>query len=170
MNCYRNLKGNLRESMAIFQVLSIIVNCQQCVKINNHFSDLLPVLSGIPQGSILTRTNSFLDLYQWPSWASAAFNFILFADDTKCFKSIHDFSDYLHLQADLNSLYGWSIRSNLLFSLSKIIFMSFKSTIPTSYTIRTNNLYKSETHCDLGVIISAIYHGNHIYTTFLVKS
>jgi len=33
--------------------------------------------------------------------------------------------------------------------------MSFKSTIPTLYTIGTNNLPKSETHRDLGVIISA---------------
>ena len=38
---------------------------------------------------------------------------------------------------------------------SKIIFMSFKSTIPTVYTIGTNNLPKSETHRNLGVIISA---------------
>jgi len=40
-----------------------LLNRQQCVKTNNHFSDLLPVLSGIPQGSII-RTNYFLYLYQ----------------------------------------------------------------------------------------------------------
>ena len=30
-----------------------LLHRQQCVKINNQFSDFLPVLSGIPKGSIL---------------------------------------------------------------------------------------------------------------------
>ena len=32
---------------------SYLLNRQHCVKIQNKYSDLLPVLSGIPQGSIL---------------------------------------------------------------------------------------------------------------------
>ena len=32
---------------------SYLSNCQQCVKVNNKYSHLLPVLSGIPQVSIL---------------------------------------------------------------------------------------------------------------------
>ena len=32
---------------------SYLLNLQHCVKIHNKYSDLLPVLSGIPQGSIL---------------------------------------------------------------------------------------------------------------------
>ena len=32
---------------------SYLLNRQQCVKINNNYSHLLPVLSGVPQGSIL---------------------------------------------------------------------------------------------------------------------
>jgi len=119
------------------------INRQQCVKINNHFSDLLPVLSGIPQGSILGRILFLINISDLPEQVQHSI-LLLFADDIKCFKSIYYLSDYLHLQADLNSLYGWSIRSNLLFSLSKIIFMSFKSTIPTFYTIGTNNLPKSD--------------------------
>jgi len=39
--------------------------------------------------------------------------------DTRCLKSICDSQDYLQLQKDLDSLYSWSIRSNLLFSLPK---------------------------------------------------
>jgi len=111
-----------------------LLNRQQCVKINNHFTDLLPILSGIPQGSILEPILFLIYINDLPEQVQHSI-LLLFADDTKCFKSIYDLSDYLHLQAGPNSLYGWSIRSNLLFSLGKIIFMSFKSTIPILYTI-----------------------------------
>ena len=90
-----------------------------------------------------------------------------FADDTKCYKSIYHSSDHLHLQSNLNLHYSWSIRSNLLFSLSKILFTSFKSTIATSYSIGANILPKTETHRDLGVIISSNLswelHYHHIF-------
>jgi len=50
-------------------------------------------------------------------------SFYFFADDSKCFKPTYDSQDYLQLQKDLNSLYSWIIRSNLLFSLTKILFI-----------------------------------------------
>ena len=80
---------------------------------------------------------------------------LLFADDTKCYKSMCDSSDHIQLRKDLNSFYGWSIRSNLLFSLSKFLFMSFKSTITTSYSIGNTSIPKAEIHRDLAVIISS---------------
>jgi len=65
------------------------------------------------------------------------------------------FQDHLQLQKDIDSLQSWSIRSNLLFSLTKILFISFKSTITTSYSIGTNIIPKTESHHDLGIIISS---------------
>jgi len=117
-----------------------LLNCQQCTKINNQYSDLLPIISGIQQGSILGPILFLIYINDLPEQVLFSILFF-FADDTKCFKYICDSQDYLQLQKDLDSLYSWSIRSNLLFSLTKILFLSFKSTITTLYSIGSNTIY-----------------------------
>ena len=93
---------------------------------------------------------------------------LLFADDTKCFKTITDINDSLDLQKDVDNLDGWSINSDLLFSLSKILFMSFKPHLQTSYSIGNNVIpvSKVSTHRDLGINISSDFdwgpHHQHI--------
>ena len=76
-------------------------------------------------------------------------------DSHKCFKTITDINDSLDLQKDVDNLDGWSINSDILFSLSKILFMSFKPHLQTSYYIGNNVISKVSTHRDLGVIISS---------------
>ena len=56
---------------------------KQCVRINGAISDLLPVLSGVPQGSIL---DSILYVNDLP--VSTFSNILLFADGAKLFKHI----------------------------------------------------------------------------------
>ena len=80
---------------------------------------------------------------------------LLFADETNCFKTITVKNDSLDLQKDVDNLDGWIINSDLLFSLSKILFMSFKPHLQTSYSIGNNVISKGTTHRDLGIIISS---------------
>ena len=54
----------------------------QCVKVNGCFSDLLPVMSGVPQGSILGPL-LFVLYNDLPDALSSVIPY-LFADDTKC--------------------------------------------------------------------------------------
>ena len=74
----------------------------QCVSINNSLSNCLPVLSGVPQGSILGPL-LFLVYINDLSVISSSNTFI-FADDTKCFKTIKTKLDIQLLQKDLTSL------------------------------------------------------------------
>ena len=62
---------------------SYLSNHQQCVKINNKYSYLLPVLSGIPQGSILGPLLFLVFVNDIPDYISNSVLY-LFADDTKC--------------------------------------------------------------------------------------
>jgi len=62
----------------------------------------------------------------------------LFAEDTKCLKTITTINDSTELQKDLNLMNGWSIDTDLLFNFSKIFFMSFKPHLSTSYSIGSN--------------------------------
>ena len=113
---------------------SYLTGRRQCVRINGSCSNFLPVLSGIPQGSILWPL-LFL-LYINDSFPTVQFSHILsFADDTKCFKLIHKDQDTQQLQQDLDSLAKWSVDWNLIFNTNKFIHLSFNVRFTTSYSV-----------------------------------
>ena len=62
------------------------VYCVQKVSINNSLSDTLPVVSGVPQGSILGPI-LFLICMNGITESVQHSHLLQFADDTKCFKS-----------------------------------------------------------------------------------
>ena len=132
---------------------SYLSNRQQRVKIHNTHSDLLPVLSGIPQGSILGPLLFLIYVNDIPEYTIFS-TMLLFADDTKCFRTINDPSDSTILQ-DIDSLVGWSTEWNLKFNPSKTIQLGFKSKTPTAYTIDSTPITKVDNHCDLGIILSS---------------
>ena len=144
---------------------SYLYNRQQCVKINNKYSHLLPVLSGIPQGSILGPLLFLIYVNDIPDHINNSLLY-LFADDTKCLKIISDPADAILLQDDINSLNYWSEQWSLLFNPTKIVQISFKLNLQISYTIGTSLITKVESHKDLGIILSSNLtwdaHYNHI--------
>ena len=82
---------------------SYLSSHQQCVKINNKYSHLLPVLSGIPQGSILGPLLFLVYVNDILDYISNSVLY-LFADDTKCLKAISDPAESIQLQDDINFL------------------------------------------------------------------
>ena len=131
---------------------------QQFVSIDGCSSGLLPVTSGVPQGSILgpmlfvVYINSLPDVIRFVTC-------LLFADDTKCCHSISSFSDTILLQNDITSLLTWSDKSKLSFNLSKNLMLRFtnRSTniIDATYSLDGSPI-QSVTSCkDLGVTVSS---------------
>jgi len=87
----------------------------------------------------------------------------LFADDTKLFSRITDLNDCASLQADLNSLFGWSLSWQLSFKLPKCMVMHVGNHNPQfSYTIDGQLLDKVTEHKDLGVVFDYVlkYHSH----------
>ena len=92
----------------------------QVVRINNVLSTTLPVLSGVPQGSILGPVLFLIYMNDLPSVTTVSKS-LLFVDDTKCFNNVSNTMDSVSLQQDLDSIARWSIQSSLKFNASKSV-------------------------------------------------
>jgi len=89
---------------------------KQKVVVDRVNSDWLPVISGVPQGSILGPMLFLLYINDMPSVAQHS-SLALFADDSKCYKKINNTSDCVHLQKDLDALFEWSKHGTFVFTL-----------------------------------------------------
>ena len=92
---------------------------KQLVVIEGEQSDTMPVLSGIPQGSILGPLIFVLFINDLNDAISENTNISLYADDTKIWREIISYEDHLILQNDINSMYKWSIENKMKFHPKK---------------------------------------------------
>ena len=106
------------------------------MSINNCLFKCLPELSGVPKGNILGAHYFFFLLYinSLPSAISLS-NMLIFADDTKCFKTEADMQKF---QKDLLSVSCWSSTNHLSFSIPKFVFMRYHGKFISEYSIDGN--------------------------------
>ena len=138
-------------------IKAFLTNRTQTVKVNGVPSKTAPVISGIPQGSVLGPAlfiiyiNDILD--------NVTSDGFLFADDTKIFRQILSKEDALALQADIDALEEWSDIWLLKFNAKKCHVLSLGRMEDTQYTMRYT-VYKNEMEHvfeekDLGVTIDS---------------
>ena len=99
---FYKISGNL-----LLWVKDYLSNRSQRVTLESESSTWLPVLSGVPQGSILGPLMFLLYIDDLPSAVSCCTT-ALFADDSKCFKEISSPTDCILIQRDIDQLYEWS--------------------------------------------------------------
>ena len=137
-----------------------LTNRHQYVRINDSCSESLPVLSGVPQGSILGPLFFVLFINDLPNCLKSSLPFI-FADDTKCLKHTinPDISEVDLLQQDLNNAFHWSINNDLSFNFAKFVHIQFWSrttldTSNTTFTMDSKPITTAEYVKDLGVLVA----------------
>ena len=152
-----------------------LVSRFQYVRINNITSDLIPVLSGVPQGSILGPLLFALFINDLPSCLCFSKPFI-YADDTKCLRSFARSTnlDTHPLQSDLNNLFTWSHTSELYFNDSKFAHIRFWSDQLTAgavtYCVNRRPISSVDTIKDLGILLSSDLTWENHYNLILGKA
>ena len=106
----------------------------QRVVIDGQFSSWLPVLSGVPQGSILGPLLFIIYINDITSVVQSS-SIRIFADDVSLHAKISTRFDCLKLQDDLSRIYNWSLRWQLNLNPLKCEAINFTNKrAPVSFT------------------------------------
>ena len=151
-------------SLGIFGKLLTFFECflrnrHQAVCVNGVLSDHRPVISGVPQGSVLGPLIFLVMLSDIDK--DVKYSFVSsFADDTRLLKRIVHYIDISLMQEDLTSIYEWSDKSNSMLNGEKFECIrlgpdiEIKST--TSYLTPDSKAIKAKSEVkDLGILMSA---------------
>ena len=95
----------------------------QQVVIGGSKSGSLPVLSGVPQGSILGPILFVLFINDMFNCISIGINIALYADDTKIWRRTECDQDHIILQNDINALLKWSKDNKMVFILISVRYL-----------------------------------------------
>ena len=130
---------------------------KQRVVVNGVKSDWAPVLSGVPQGTVL---GPFLfSLYINDISSDIESEIRLFADDCVCYREIKDKEDTMKLQRDIDRLGSWARKWGMRFQPVKCNMMQLTrkriNKIHASYTLEGTDLENVESIKYLGVTISS---------------
>ena len=94
------------------------------MRIPGGFSTDSPVISGIPQGTVLGPLLFLILMFDINKGVSNT-RIISFADDTRVYNNINTVEDCNALQTDLESVYNWADVNNMLFIANKFDYLSF---------------------------------------------
>lgn len=146
-------------------ICNYLENRKQLVVIDREVSETLPVLSGIPQGSILGPLLFVLFINDINSVINDKTNIYLYADDTKIWREISTYEDHLILQDDINALHKWSMDNIMKFHHNKCKALQVTSkleqymhALPFSrfpYYLDDQTLDYVSSEKDLGVVVQS---------------
>ena len=153
-------------------VTDYLTGRSQNVVVNGESSRPAPVISGVPQGSVLGPLLFLIyinDLSEINLCQGAKIT--LYADDVLLYRTISSPEDFVTLQEDINKVGNWSSSNFLTLNRAKCKFMTISrrrtvSTPPTSLLLDGHPLDKVETFKYLGVLLSHhLSWGEHVQYT-----
>ena len=141
------IRGNINQSIASFLLgRALRVTVEECS------SDSMPVVSGLPQGSVLGPLLFLLFINDLPDKIISKTR--LFADDCIVFRPIHDLSDCAVLQQDLDALAEWESKWGMEFHPQKCSALRVsrsRALISHPYKLKGHILIAEDTTKYLGV-------------------
>ena len=99
-----------------------LTNRTHYVRLPGGISKDSPVLSGVPQGTVLGPL-LFLIMISDINKGTTSSKLVSLADDTQVYSNIAEADDCDNLQYDLNSIYNWAVHNNMFFNSEKLHFI-----------------------------------------------
>ena len=150
----------------------------QSVVLGSYSSSVKPVISGVPQGSIIGPTLFVLFLNDITSGLNDNTNIVMYADDTKIWREILNENDHILLQNDIDYLMDWALRNKmnfhpdkckaLMISNSRMPLLDILPEIQYFYSMGPNEIIDyCDSEKDLGIHINGTlnfsYHVDMLY-------
>ena len=158
------------EPSALQLLKSYLTNREQFVKIDDIKSNVLPINTGVPQGSILGPLLFIIYINDF-SQASNVFKFITYADDTSLVSTLGSFTNGTNnpntehmINTELHNIAEWLKLNKLTLNINKTKYMIFqmpnkKVTVPT-LTIDGVNIERVQHFNFLGLILDTHLNWN----------
>ena len=141
-------------------IFTFLTNRQQSVIVDGRMSSPKPVISGVPQGSVLGPLLFLVLIGDIDKNIATAF-LSSFADDTRVGNGITSPTDISNLQQDLETVYQWSVDNNMQFNSDKFELLRYRTSntrdIQSHTTYMSNDgsvIEESEHVRDLGITLS----------------
>ena len=131
---------------------------QQKVVLDGAVSTNSPVLSGVPQGTVLGSLMFLLYVNDMGSKISPQTEIKLFADDALLYRTINNPSDETQLQKDLDTMIEWSNTWLMRFSAKKCHLLKItrqRKPLQTNYNIEGSHLEEVQHHPYLGAELTS---------------
>ena len=129
------------------------------VKLPRGINEEHPVLSGVPQGTVLGPLLFLIVISDIDKDVSTS-KLVSFADNTRLYSGVGDVTACDNLQLDLNTVYDWASSNNMFFNSKKFTYVCCSSNVsaykPNLYIDPAINIIGPSTHVlDLGVSMSS---------------
>ena len=135
----RKLRDPKVNSYILKWITVYLTNRKQYVCVDGLLSDVLPVSSGVPQGSVLGPILFIIYIDGITKVALTAGNLSLFADDILLYHPIQNIEDFAFLQNDVTKLCSWTNHNLLDFNAIKC--MQVHANLKEMSTIHTSGSY-----------------------------
>ena len=137
-----------------------LTNRKHFVRLPGGLSEDHPVISGVPQGTVLGPLLFIIMIADINRDVDSS-KLISFADDTRVYRQIADIEDCESLQQDLNYVYQWASDNKMFFNAKKFHYLPLSS----SKASNKSNIYLNPSMDiipqytdvpDLGIIMSKV--------------
>ena len=150
----RKLKSHSMGNSIINWVEQWLTNRRQRVVVDVEVSSWKPVLSGVPQGSVLGPILFLVYINDLEEGVTV--KILKFADDTKLFRKVKENGDTQNLQEDIDKLVKWSEKWQMLFNFGKCKCLHRgQGNTDMNYEMGGTILSKTVKEKDLGVTMNA---------------
>ena len=130
---------------------------KQAVGVEGRISSLQPVVSGVPQGTVLGPVLFLVHIRGISSSLSPGTSSSSFADDTRIWRGVKTREDCQQLQSDMENIYSWAENINMEFNSKKFEWVRYsgKSQGPVHQYLAPDgsNIKQKDSLRDLGVVL-----------------